>query len=418
MTTCTKNVKLGGGGKTRHGCHRPAFTLVELLVVIAIIGVLIALLLPAVQAAREAARRMQCSNHLKQIALAVHNHHDSKGQFPSGCNPRTVDAAAPSNSNSRLSAHVYLLPYMENAALYDQIMALTGSVQPDVMPHDAIFRAEVGSLRCPSCPYRKVDNAPGATNYLFCTGDRFSAFAYENGDSGHGPGVVNSRGAFPSSVFVTRDFASISDGTSNTVGISEHPVGIGDTRFGKVEAVVHLQEFRSGVDNGWTAVEACMVMAPGGEILSTTPTQSANPGNTTSQAGGIIRNYTTDNSFVGIGARAWCAASGYVSFSTMAPPNSPSCGSGNAFTPASSSPNGRGSYMGSAASFHTGGVNLALLDGAVRFVSDAVDAGTKPNPNPNLNGTNTNNLNTRGASPFGVWGAMGSIAGGESTSLP
>ena len=100
----SKNVKLGRGGKTR------GFTLVELLVVIAIIGILIALLLPAVQAAREAARRMQCTNHLKQIGLAVHNFHDAQRGLP----PIFIDVA-------RLSFWGLIYPYIEQQALYDTL---------------------------------------------------------------------------------------------------------------------------------------------------------------------------------------------------------------------------------------------------------------------------------------------------------
>jgi len=88
--------------------YKNAFTLVELLVVIAIIGMLIALLLPAVQAAREAARRMQCTNHLKQIGLAVHNHHDSQTALP----PVVINFSRP-------SIHMFLLPYLEQTALHD-----------------------------------------------------------------------------------------------------------------------------------------------------------------------------------------------------------------------------------------------------------------------------------------------------------
>src|SRR4051812_42716877 len=90
--------------------RKSGFTLVELLVVIAIIGVLVALLLPAVQAARESARRMSCGNNVKQLALALHNHHDSKGYFPSG---RT--------SVGQFSVHAALLPYMEQENIYQTI---------------------------------------------------------------------------------------------------------------------------------------------------------------------------------------------------------------------------------------------------------------------------------------------------------
>ena len=95
---------MGGGGSL----GKKGFTLVELLVVIAIIGMLIALLLPAVQAAREAARRMQCTNNLKQIALAVHNFHDVYNVLP----PATI-------SNGRASLFVLLFPFIEQQALYD-----------------------------------------------------------------------------------------------------------------------------------------------------------------------------------------------------------------------------------------------------------------------------------------------------------
>jgi len=102
-----KNVNLGGEGKPRSFY---GFTLVELLVVIAIIGILIALLLPAVQAAREAARRMQCANHLKQMGLAVHNFHDSRNGLP----PGAIDAG-------RATAFALIFPYMEQTALFEKI---------------------------------------------------------------------------------------------------------------------------------------------------------------------------------------------------------------------------------------------------------------------------------------------------------
>ena len=96
------------------------FTLIELLVVIAIIAILIALLLPAVQQAREAARRTQCKNHLKQWGLGLHNYHDVFKTFPQGAMAQGPLGTAPNRVHNNLSFHVMLLPYIDQAPLYNQ----------------------------------------------------------------------------------------------------------------------------------------------------------------------------------------------------------------------------------------------------------------------------------------------------------
>jgi prepilin-type N-terminal cleavage/methylation domain-containing protein len=173
-----------------------AFTLVELLVVIAIIGMLIALLLPAVQAAREAARRMQCSNHMKQFGLALHNHHDTRDAFPMATQVVSVQNAnnGPLIHSRNYSAQFHVLPFMEQGARYDAVvnanhsMSVEGGihgsftgVQADHPARQAISEGTIPALLCPSDPSSTrpgiggsdglVGNRVIRCNIMTCRGD-------------------------------------------------------------------------------------------------------------------------------------------------------------------------------------------------------------------------------------------------------
>jgi prepilin-type N-terminal cleavage/methylation domain-containing protein/prepilin-type processing-associated H-X9-DG protein len=135
----------------RHALSR-AFTLVELLVVIAIIGVLVALLLPAVQAAREAARRMSCANNLKNIGLAMQNYHDTYQAFPIGVSNTTAGNGNGANGNWTWPARI--LPYLEQGPLFDQLGVGNGNVP---LPTAAgtlamLVKTPLNIYMCPSCP--------------------------------------------------------------------------------------------------------------------------------------------------------------------------------------------------------------------------------------------------------------------------
>jgi prepilin-type N-terminal cleavage/methylation domain-containing protein len=356
-----------------------AFTLVELLVVIAIIGVLIALLLPAVQAAREAARRMQCGNNLKQLGLALHNYHDTMLSLPSY---RWGVAGGPSATNpygneERAGIHISLLPYAEQGALYSSMEAVrfhrtcnasrfeiasgNNFVTEVGGSNGSVFTTQVGTLLCPSDAVWRMKAADdkasnGFANYVFSFGDTFTDDL--------------SRGLFCPRARTYKGMQSASDGTSNTIAISERKIS--PWGGAPITASGYIGQNIAGCD---TNPQLCYDKKK-------------------DQTHSAVWDYT--------GKRAWDGPTTWNSFNTILPPNSPNCreGTGGSDTGAA--------YI-SASSEHNGGVQCLLLDGSIRFVSETINTGTLTEAPP------TGNVS--GSSKYGTWGALGTTSGGESTTL-
>lgn len=361
MMTCSEARGDRAERSALRGSH--GFTLVELLVVIAIIGVLVALLLPAVQAAREAARRSQCVNHLKQLGLALHNYHDTYGAFParmSGLNQRQPNVG----SWGRYSAHVALAPFFEQAALFDQFYA-NNQVPWDNTDWNNVV---LSNLLCPSDGVKTnaaSSTAPrGLNNYVYCGGD---GLAFTRNGSSYSPSTgtndwpTSQRGIF--GLYNWSGFESITDGSSNTIAISEAVRPWGDNTLGNI-AVGSLgsnpQECRATF-NGRTYVQGV------------------------SGTGYAVRGFRWAD------GGAW-----FKAFTTNVPPNSANCSTGT-------SNQTEGAF--SASSHHPGGINACMADGSVRFVSDTIDCG-------NL-GASYPSRSDASPSPYGVWGALGTKAGAE-----
>jgi len=237
--------------KAGHRRRRFGFTLVELLVVIAIIGILVALLLPAVQAAREAARRMECSNNLKQIGLGCHNFHDTYKRFPPGILAETnPQPAAATTAHQFVGALVYLLPYVEQQNLYDEIdNALDINVDhfPGISyggskPIQEWFLTQatwdaahnqISGFECPTAnPYTNTD---GTFAYLYTAdvntvhGGSWSSTLPDLGRTNYAPcagGIGRGSGGWEryKGAFWSRSknrFRDMLDGTSNTIMFGE-----------------------------------------------------------------------------------------------------------------------------------------------------------------------------------------------------
>ncbi|WP_165074138.1 DUF1559 domain-containing protein [Paludisphaera rhizosphaerae] len=206
--------------KTRRG-----FTLIELLVVIAIIAVLIALLLPAVQAAREAARRIQCTNNLKQLGLSLHNYHSSIGAFPSAgwvapMNNWWVAQNLTAPGHFRYSSLLQLLPYLEQGAASNAMnfmLPLYDINGVDMPQNTTVYQMQVTSFLCPSDVRSARNGNEAPCNYASCSGD-----GLPGGDG------LPWTGGKPNGVLYlnsTTSMATVIDGTSQTAMMSESLVG-------------------------------------------------------------------------------------------------------------------------------------------------------------------------------------------------
>ena len=344
--------------------RKSGFTLVELLVVIAIIGILIGLLLPAVQAAREAARRMQCTNNLKQYVLSVHNYHDVNGVLPASrmdfynFNTNQYDDSA---YGGFVGATVALLPFMEQNPRYEAFVKDAKSAGNNSWPFasTSTYTDKIPTILCPSDGQAALLSSPDRVQFDVGPDGRAAATA-----------KVDSRGFFAPKTWRPLSFAT--DGTSNTAAISEM---IGDkNRSTKVKGGVFKT---SSLHDGQAKPGPCLTESRRADD----PTE-LNSGTDTWR--GLL--WTDGRSVNG-------------AFTTVLPPNSPCC--------IYSWPNIENYAWGvfSPQSFHSGGVNVGLADGSIRFVSDTIDAGS-----PNSYGV------VSGKSPYGVWGALGSPTGGESVS--
>lgn len=363
------------------------FTLVELLVVIAIIGVLIALLLPAVQAAREAARRMQCTNHQKQIALATHNFHDARKYLPAYWKDEVFSKISGVNgSYGDMSYVCAMLPFLEQSALFEDVVA-NASLSSWKAPRDSssdIWTTKISTLVCPSATSKPTRPAEiGFNHYHACTGDLWVGY-----------NESCTRGVFVDGAAMVCGFGQVTDGTSNTILISEmdSPLREGGTTDGSLKiigGIVAQVPFPSGTDVG--VPKDCLDKAG---------------------SNGMFVGNSTNQSHV---SRRWGYSGVYTSrFYTILPPNSPSC---------SINDDGEGAIIATASSNHKGGVNGALVDGSVRFFSNTVNA-TNLDKTPFDPPTGYTAVTDKGQqkkyqgpSLYGVWGALGTRSGGENTIL-
>lgn len=355
--------------------RRRGFTLVELLVVIAIIGILIALLLPAIQAARGAARRMQCASHLRQVGIAIHNHLDAKGHFPVNQTGPGVDTGS-GLGEGFYSWQTRVLPFLEQGGLYDRIdfslnfgdSGMHNAMVSPTHPNAPAYATLVPTLLCPSDDYRENDTMgtgrPAPDSYMGNMGwpPRATGLDQEH------PGGLGHNGLF-GAVYPAQQVSwhqravrprHVTDGLSNTVAVTERLI---------TPVVAEEYVYTTDPIYRWYCGSAATNALPTGRFYQICENaKQVQPGSAL---------------YVG---RAW--ASGWVLtgavYMHLAPINTRSCHLDGGDL--------HGAAMITPSSRHSGGVNVLMGDGSTSFVSEDVD--------------------------FRVWLAAGSRNGGETVGSP
>jgi prepilin-type N-terminal cleavage/methylation domain-containing protein/prepilin-type processing-associated H-X9-DG protein len=338
--------------------RRAGFTLVELLVVIAVIGILVALLLPAVQAARESARRADCTNHLKQIGIALQAYHEARRSFPAG---RLLSFTHPAQGRC-FSAYSQALPHLELANVQN---LMNFNANPDAT--DPVFgdlnaaarNTYIAIFQCPSDSHQILQTGCEVHNYPLCTGTTFPVTTLN-------PGNVPVTGIFYENSGTK--LAEVRDGSSNTVCVSENTLSIPG-----------MGEAPAGHWNGKPTQ---------GFVLTT--------GNDNASVGPPLLNYPGDclpgNILQQTRGSKWLyGAPGHSMYNHIRGPNDPGidCRGG---LPHSNHSIATWQYLShniAAHSYHPGGVNALFCDGHVQFATDGIS--------------------------LPIWQAYGTRAGGEST---
>ncbi len=356
--------------------RRRGFTLIELLVVISIISVLIGLLLPAVQAAREAARRASCLNNLKQIGLALQNYHTTIDRFPQG-HSQAADMPGYSDKMyagvTEWSAQAEMLQYMEGGSLYNTInFAYCGGMNYGAQCNGTAWRTVIATFLCPSDGYAGSGGAPAfATNstpninsYKGSVGTTtLSTYTNTPGYGGCPPDPFRLAGGNPGctpfstgmfAYWVCYGIADCRDGTSMTVLFSESLVG----DPGSVATSHHRNNSVTGV------TAAAVADVPDASAIPAQTVQTALQNCTVAFQSGT--NLSNQN-----GCRWGWGAVTMTLFQTIVPPNNKNFPWNSCRTSCPGCSPDNASYS-NAQSNHPGGANVLFVDGSVRFIKDTI----------------------------------------------